>query len=94
MSRRRSSRSQATSYPDIAHYWDTHDLAEHWSYTRPEEFEVVYQMEVTYFALRNSLAARLSEIARRREVSEEALLNAWVRDRLLDETADLETFGL
>ncbi len=94
MSRRRSSRSQATSYRDIARYWDTHDLAEHWPHTRPEEFEVVYQIEVTYFALRSGLAARLSEIARRREVSEEALLNAWVRDRLLDETADLETFGL
>jgi len=94
MSRRKSSLSRAGSYADIARFWDSHDLAEYWDQTEPEEIEVVYQPEVTYFAIKNSLATMLSQIARRREVSEEALLNAWVRDRLLDEMADLESFGL
>ena len=94
MSRRKSSLSHAGSYADIAHFWDTHDLADYWDQTQPEECEVAYQIEVTYFALKNSLAGLLSQIARRREVTEEALLNAWVRDRLLDEMADLESFGL
>ncbi len=89
MSRRRSTLSQATSYRAMARFWDTHDLADYWAQTRPQEFEVAYQAEVTYFAIKSSLAAMLSEIARRREVSPETLLNAWVRDRLLDEITDL-----
>jgi hypothetical protein len=94
MSRRKSSLSCAGSYADIARFWDAHDLADYWEQTLPEEVEVAYRPEVTYFALKNSLAAMLSQIAQRREVSEEALLNAWVRDRLLDEMADVESFGL
>ncbi len=94
MSRRKSSLSHAGSYADIARFWDTHDLADYWEQTQVEEVEVVYQPEVTYFALKSSLAALLSQIARRREVSEEALLDAWVRDRLLDEMADMESYGL
>ncbi|MGC8879321.1 MAG: hypothetical protein ACP5R2_08855 [Anaerolineae bacterium] len=90
MSRRRSSLSQTTSYRGIARFWDIHDLAEYWEETRPHEFEVAYQVGVTYIALKSSLAAMLNEVARRREVSPEALLNAWVRDRLLDEITDLE----
>ena len=94
MSRRRSSLSHAASYREIAEFWDAHDLSEFWAQTGAEEFDVAYQIEVTYFALKSSLAARLSEIARRREVSEETLLDAWVRDRLLEELADLESYGL
>ena len=94
MTRRRSSLSHATSYSEIAEFWDEHDVADCWDQTSPEEFEVSYQIEVTYFALKNTLAARVTDIARRREVSEETLLNAWVRDRLLEEMADLEVYGL
>lgn len=90
MNKRKSTLSQATSYRALARFWDTHDLAAYWAQTHPQEFEVAYQPEVTYFAIKSSLAALLHEIARRREVSAEALLNAWVRDRLLDEIADLE----
>jgi hypothetical protein len=91
MSRRRSSLSQATSYRAIARFWDTHDLAEHWERTRPQAFEVRYRVGMTHVALKSNLAAMLHEVARRREVSPEALLNAWVRDRLLDEMTDLES---
>ncbi|MGQ9503048.1 MAG: hypothetical protein ACUVSF_13515 [Anaerolineae bacterium] len=91
MSRRRSSLSQATSYRAIARFWDAHDLAEHWEETRLQEFEVTYRVGITYVALKSSLAAMLNEVARRREVAPETLLNAWVRDRLLDEMSDLES---
>ena len=91
MNKRRSTLSQAASYRAMARFWDTHDLATYWAQTCPQEFEVAYQPEVTYFALKSSLAALLHKVARRREVSPEALLNAWVRDRLLDEIADWES---
>jgi hypothetical protein len=75
----------------MARFWDAHDLADFWEQTHPQEFEVAYRAEVTYFAIKRSLAAMLNEVARRREVSPETLLNAWLRDRLLDEIADLES---
>jgi len=75
----------------MARFWDTHDLTEYWSRTRPQEFDVAYRIGVTYVAIKSSLAAKLNEIARRREVSPETLLNAWVRDRLWDEITEIET---
>ncbi len=75
----------------MARFWDAHDLSEYWVQTRPHEFDVAYRIGVTYLAVKSSLAARLDEIARRRQVSPETLLNAWLRDRLWDEIAELDT---
>jgi hypothetical protein len=35
------------THEEIGEYWDTHDLAEHWEETKPAEFEVDIQSEVT-----------------------------------------------
>jgi hypothetical protein len=89
MSRRRSSLSHAQSYRELVQFWESHDLADYWEQSQWEELEIAYQIEVTYFALKKSLATKLSEIAQRREVAEETLLNAWVRDRILEELDEL-----
>jgi hypothetical protein len=85
MSKRRSSLSHAQSYRELTQFWESQDLADYWEQTQPEQFETAYQVEVAYFALKKSLAIKLSEIAQRREVAEETLLNAWVRDCILEE---------
>ena len=89
MSKRRSTLSQAQSYRELTQFWESHDLSDYWAQTQPEEFEVAYQIEVTYFALKKSLATKLSEIAQLREVAEETLLNTWVRDRLQEEMDEM-----
>jgi len=83
MSVARSSISQARSYQEMGKFWDTHDLTEFWDQTAPAEFEVDIRSEVTYYPVDVTLSDRLAEVARRRGVSAETLLNLWVQERLV-----------
>ncbi len=82
MSKSRSSISKAESYKEIGEFWDTHDLTDYWEQTEPAEFEVDIRSEVTYYALDNTLSARVRAIAKQRGVSAETLLNLWVQEKL------------
>jgi hypothetical protein len=86
MRKGKSSLSGARSYREMGEFWDTHDLAEFWDRTQPAEFTVNIQSEVTYYPVDAELARRLTEVARRRGVSAETLLNLWVQERLADIT--------
>lgn len=83
MSVARSSISQAQSYQEMGKFWDTHDLTDFWDQTAPAEFEVDIRSEVTYYPVDVTLSDRLAEVARRRGVSAETLLNLWVQERLV-----------
>lgn len=78
----KSSISQAQSYWEIGEFWDTHDLADYWEQTEPAEFEIDLRSEARYYALDTGLAAKVEEIAQRRGVSVETLLNLWVQEKL------------
>lgn len=83
MSVARSTISQARSYQEMGKFWDTHDLTEFWDQTTPAEFEVDIRSEVAYYPVDVTLSERLAEVARRRGVSAERLLNLWVQERLV-----------
>lgn len=83
----KSSISQAQSYQEMSKFWDTHDVMEFWDQTAPAEFEVDIQSEVTYYPLDAILSVRLADMARRRGISAETLLNLWVQERLVTATA-------
>jgi hypothetical protein len=87
MSAGKSSISQAQSYREIGEFWDTHDLGDYWDQTRPVEFEVDIQSEVTYYALDKALSTRIRTFARRHGVSAETLLNLWVQEKLQEQAA-------
>jgi hypothetical protein len=82
MARNKSSLSKASSYREIAEFWDTHDLAEYWDKTKPVEFEVDIQSEATYYPVENALSKKIRSAARKRGVSPETLLNLWVKEKL------------
>lgn len=85
MSKSKSSISKARSYKEIGEFWDTHDLAEYWEQTRPVEFEIDIQSEVTYYALDLTLSAKVHFLAKQRGISPETLLNLWVQEKLQEE---------
>lgn len=87
MARNRKSISKATSYAEIGEFWDTHDLADYWDQTKSVEFEVDLQSEITLFALDSHLSSRIRQMAARRGVLPETLLNLWVQEKLEDEAA-------
>ena len=86
MSESKSSISQAKTYQEIGQFWDTHDLADYWNQTEEVHFEVDVQSEVTYYALDRHLSHRLIQMAHKRGVSAQTLLNLWVQEKLRDST--------
>jgi len=82
MNKNKSSISKAKSYKEISEFWDTHDLTNYWEQTKPIDFQVDIQSEVTYCALDITLSRKIREVAKQRGVSSETLLNLWVQEKL------------
>lgn len=76
----------ATTYREMAEFWDTHDLGDYWEQTKPVEMEVALESEVTYYAVESKLAEQVERLARRRGVSPETLLNLWVQEKLQEQS--------
>ena len=78
---RRTSISQASDIEEIAEYWDTHSLDDHWDETSPADFEVraVHRHRV---AIDPYLYTQLEEQARIKGVLLETLVNAWLAEHL------------
>ncbi len=85
MSKNRSSISKAQSYKEIGEFWDTHDLADYWGKTESVEFEIDIQSEVTYYAIDKELSAKIRDIAEKRGVSADTLLNLWLQEKLQEQ---------
>ena len=83
----RTSVSGAQSYREIGEFWDGHDLADYWNETQDAEFEVEIDSEVTYYALRKTLAKAIQLLARNQGVSGDTLVNLWVQEKLRQEEA-------
>jgi hypothetical protein len=83
--KRKSSISKAKSYHELGEFWDTHDLAEYWDQTEPVEMTVDLESEVIYYALESKLAQQVQQLARKRGVSPETLLNLWVQEKLQEQ---------
>jgi hypothetical protein len=87
MARNKSSISKASSYEEIGAFWDAHDLTDYWDQTKPVEFEVELESEVTLFAIESGLSSRIRKLAIQRGVAPETLLNMWVQEKLQEEAA-------
>jgi len=79
--------SRAQSHEEIGEFWDTDDLAEHWDETRPAEFEVDLQSELTYYAVDGKLSAKIRAFAKKRGISPDTLLNLWLQEKLQEQNA-------
>jgi len=79
-----SSISKGRTLEEIAEYWDTHSLADHWEQTQEVEFEVRAPRRIT---IDPHLYKRLVAEARTRGVSPETLVNSWLNEHLLNKAA-------
>lgn len=82
MKKSKTSISKAATYEEIGRFWDTHSLADHWSQTKPVDFQVNIESEVTYYPLADGLSSQIRKMAKRQGVSPETLLNLWVQEKL------------
>jgi hypothetical protein len=76
--------SKGRSLEDVADYWDSHSLADHWDQTREVEFEVRAPRRIT---LEPDVYARLQEQAETSGVPLVTLVNSWLKERLTNDKA-------
>ncbi|MBW8003775.1 MAG: hypothetical protein FVQ80_17545 [Planctomycetes bacterium] len=82
MNKGKSSISKASSYQMIGEYWDNHDLADIWEQTEPLELDVNIQSERKYYPIDSYISERLIEIAIKRGISPETLVNLWLQEKI------------
>ncbi len=82
MNKAKSSISKASSYQMIGEYWDNHDLADIWEQTEPLELDVNIQSERKYYPIDSYISERLIEIAIKRGISPETLVNLWLQEKI------------
>ena len=73
--------SKAGTLEEIAEFWDTHSLADHWDETQEADFEVRARRR-RRVTLDPEVYAQLEIQARVRGVLPETLVNLWLGERL------------
>lgn len=78
--------SRANTIEEIANFWDTHSLADHWDQTHEVEFELRAQRRQR-ITLDPDVYAKIEEQARAHGVLPETLVNLWLSERLTSDKA-------
>lgn len=67
---------------EASDFWDTHDISEYWNMTSEAKFKVSMKREPKYVALENDIAMKVFNIAKKKHVSAETIINLWLREKL------------
>lgn len=73
--------SKARSLDELAEFWDTHSLDDHWEQTREVEFEVRARRRHRV-TLDPDVYTQIEDRARVRGVLPETLVNLWLSEKL------------
>jgi hypothetical protein len=74
------------SLDELVKFFDTHDLGEYWTEMPEAHFEVDIKRKTHLFAIDTELADKLTEIAKNRETSSATLINAWLKEKIREQT--------
>jgi hypothetical protein len=75
--------SKGRTLEEIADFWDTHSLADHWDQTQEVDFELRAERR-RRVTLDPSVYAEVEARARARGIMPETLVNLWLSERLKD----------
>ncbi len=75
---------QWRSLDELVDYFETHDMGEHLDVMPEVDMEVDIQRKRHLVAIDDDILAEIGETAKKKSVSSEELINAWLRDKLLE----------
>lgn len=73
------------SLDELVEFFDSHDLGEYLDQMPEVDIEVDIKRKIYLIALDAELTGQLMEIAKSKQTSPEDLVNAWVREKILEE---------
>jgi hypothetical protein len=74
-----------SSLDELVKFFDTHDMGEYWDSMPEAHFEISIKRRIHLFALDEDLAEKVTAIARAKHVPIERLINAWLKEKLLEQ---------
>ena len=77
--------SKFRSYEELGEFWDNHSLADYWDTTWEVYFDVDIKGHTKLVAIDDKISRKISNIARRRGISPETLINIWLQEKLSKE---------
>jgi len=63
-------------------FWDKHDITDYWDDTKEVKFRAGLKKEPKYIALEESIAKKAFNMAKKKHVSIETLVNLWLKEKL------------
>lgn len=70
-----------SSIDEAGDFWDTHSLADYWGQTR-EVKNAKLDLARRHLRIDADLARKIHQIARRRGISTETLVNLWLQEKI------------
>jgi len=67
---------------EASDFWDKHDSTDYWDYTKEVKFRASLKKEPKYIALEESIAKKAFNLAKKKHVSIETLVNLWLKEKL------------
>ena len=75
------------SLDELVNFFDEHDMGEFYEQMPEADFEVDIRRRQYLFSLDAEVARKLTEIAKSRKISSEALANAWLIEKIKEQTS-------
>jgi hypothetical protein len=72
------------SIGELADYFDTHDMGEHLGQMPEAHLDVEIKRKKYLVAIDEVILSKLAEIAKKKSVSSEQLINSWLKERILE----------
>lgn len=79
--------SHFDSLDELVNFFDTHDMGEFYEQMPEADFEVDINRRQYLFALDAEVARKLTEIAKSKKITSEALANAWLIEKIKEQTS-------
>jgi CopG antitoxin of type II toxin-antitoxin system len=70
------------SLDKLVEFLDTHDTSEYWDQMPEVHFDIDIKKRTHLVALDENLANEVTEVARSKKTSSEALINSWIKEKL------------
>lgn len=84
MVKNKSSLSKTSSYLEMSEYWGKTDSSKFLKNSKNIYFDVKIVSEVTYYPIENSVEEKIRQIAKKKGISSDALVNLWLQQKIYE----------
>jgi hypothetical protein len=81
---------QFHSLGELVEFFETHDMGDYWDQMPEVDFEVDIKTRRHLVGLDEEIADKVTEIAKAKQVPSEALINAWLREKISESAERVE----